>query len=43
MLNKSTTGYMTAIEEGLQHVPSKIRTQCLIEILQIIQKYEERQ
>lgn len=46
MLNKkssSTDGYMLAIEEGLKHVPTKNKTQCLIEILQIIQKYEERQ
>jgi len=35
-------GYMSALEEGLNHVPAKNKTQCLIEVLQIIQKYEER-
>lgn len=36
-------GYMFAIEEGLKYVSSRNRTQCIIEILQIIQNYEERQ
>lgn len=35
-------GYMSAIEEGLSYIPAKNKTQCLIEVLQIIQKYEER-
>lgn len=45
MYNKKDTkdGYMFAIEEGLKYVPSRNKTQCLIEVLQIIQKYEERQ
>jgi len=37
-----TDGYMSAIQEGLDYVAAKNKTQCLIEILQIIQKYEER-
>jgi len=40
---KCKDGYMLAIEEGLKYVPSTNKTQCLIEVLQIIQKYEERQ
>lgn len=46
MINKkssSTDGYMLAIDEGLKHVPTTNKTLCLIEMLQIIQKYEERQ
>lgn len=40
---KCKDGYMLAIEEGLKYIPSTNKTQCLIEVLQIIQKYEERQ
>ncbi|KYQ49729.1 hypothetical protein ALC60_11196 [Trachymyrmex zeteki] len=36
-------GYMSALEEGLKYVLLKHRTQCIIDLLQIIQKYEERQ
>ncbi|XP_024880893.1 uncharacterized protein LOC112460455 isoform X2 [Temnothorax curvispinosus] len=39
---QETNGYMAVIEEGFSFVPSKNKIQCLIEILQIIQKYEER-
>ncbi|TGZ42188.1 uncharacterized protein [Temnothorax longispinosus] len=39
---QETNGYMAVIEEGFSCVPSKNKIQCLIEILQIIQKYEER-
>lgn len=35
-------GYMSAIQEGIDYVSGKNKTQCLIEVLQIIQKYEER-
>lgn len=38
--NKNTDGYMLAIEEGLKHIPEKNKTLCIIEVLQIIQKYE---
>lgn len=41
--NDTKDGYMSAIEEGLKYVPSRNKTQCIIEVLQIIQKYEERQ
>ncbi|XP_025264131.1 uncharacterized protein LOC112637797 [Camponotus floridanus] len=40
---KCKDGYMLAIEEGLKYIPSTNKTQCLIEVLQIIKKYEERQ
>lgn len=39
---RKTDGYMFTIEEGLNYVPAKSKTQCLIEVLQIIHKYEER-
>lgn len=39
---KRKTGYMSAIQEGLDYVPARNKTQCLIEVLQVIQKYEER-
>ncbi|KAM0735309.1 hypothetical protein ACS0PU_010457 [Formica fusca] len=39
---ENKNGYMLAVEEGLKHVPHKHKTQCLIEVLHIIQKYEER-
>lgn len=35
-------GYMVAVGEALKHVPGKHKTQCLIEMLQIIQKFEDR-
>lgn len=41
--NKEKDGYMLAIEEGLIHIPAKSRTQCIIEVLQVIQKYEIRE
>lgn len=41
--NSSTDGYMLALHEGLKHVPGKNKTQCFIEMLQIIKKYEEWQ
>lgn len=41
--NKENDGYMLAIEEGLKHIPGKNRTQCIIEVLQVIQKYEVRE
>lgn len=40
--NHKKSGYMFALEERLNYVPAKNKTQCLIEVLQIIQKYEER-
>jgi len=40
--NHKRSGYMSVLEEGLNYVPAKNKTQCLIEVLQIIQKYEER-
>jgi len=40
--NKEKYGCMLAIEEGLKYVPNKSRTQCIIELLQVIQKYEVR-
>lgn len=40
--NKEKDGYMLAIEESLKHVPGKNKTQCIIEVLQIIKKYEVR-
>jgi len=40
--NKEKDGCMLAIEEGLKYVPNKSRTQCIIELLQVIQKYEVR-
>jgi len=40
--SRKTDGYMSAIQEGLDYVAAKNKTQCLIEVLQIIQKYEER-
>lgn len=39
---RERNGYIFAIEEGLNYIPGKNMTQCLIEVLQIIQKYEER-
>ena len=39
---RKTDGYMSSLEEGLNYVPAKNRTQCLIEVLQIIQTYKER-
>lgn len=42
MSNENKSGYMLAIEEGIKYIPDKHKTQCLIEVLQIIQKYEER-
>jgi len=33
----------SALEEGLKYVLLKHRTQCIINLLQIIQKYEEKQ
>lgn len=42
-INKEKDGYMLAIEEGLKHVPEKSRTKCIIEVLQVIQKYEVRE
>jgi len=33
---------MLAIEEGLKYVPNKSRTQCIIKLFQVIQKYEVR-
>ncbi|XP_011697587.1 PREDICTED: uncharacterized protein LOC105455745 [Wasmannia auropunctata] len=41
--HEKADGYMFAIEEGLKYIPPKNKTQCVIEVLQIIQKYEERQ
>lgn len=41
--NKEKDGYMLALEEGLKHVPQKSRTQCIIEVLQVIKKYEMRE
>jgi len=37
--NKEKDGCMLTIEEGLKYVPNKSRTQCIIEVLQVIQKY----
>lgn len=34
---------MYAIEEGLKHVSGKNKIQCIIEILQVIQKYDNRE
>lgn len=39
---RKNDGYIFAIQEGLNYVSAKNKTQCLIEVLQIIQKYEER-
>lgn len=35
--------YISAIEDGFKYVPPRNKTQCLIEVLEIIKKYEERQ
>lgn len=34
-------GYILAIEEGLKSVPAKKKMQCMIEVFQVLQKYEE--
>jgi len=40
--NKEKDGCMLTIEEGLKYVPNKSKTQCIIEVLQVIKKYEIR-
>jgi len=41
-VNREKDGCMLTIEKGLKHVPNKSKTQCIIEVLQVIQKYEVR-
>jgi len=41
--DKEKDGYMFALEEGLKYVPGKNKTQCIIEVLQVIKKYEIRE
>ncbi|XP_018366183.1 PREDICTED: uncharacterized protein LOC108763234 [Trachymyrmex cornetzi] len=41
--NRNENGYMLVIKEALKYVPDTHKTQCLIEVLQVIQKYEKRQ
>lgn len=40
---KENNGFMLAIGEALNHVPDMQKTQCLIEVLQVIMKYQQRQ
>ncbi|KYQ52450.1 hypothetical protein ALC60_08429 [Trachymyrmex zeteki] len=41
--NKNENGYMLAIQKALKYVPDTHKTQSLIEVFQVIQKYEKRQ
>lgn len=40
--NSPKDGYMSAIQEGLAYVSPGERTECLIEILGVIKRYEKR-
>lgn len=41
--DKEEDGYMFTLEKGLKYVPGKNKTQCIIEVLQVIKKYEIRE